>query len=137
LVKRILRTCKPDLSIGCLQRCATAISYTPAMQPTPHIAPIRWPWRLFAFAAGLFDPISGLLAGVPGWAMGIGRTEHLDTPRRRRRGLIIVLGGIEGPSIHQRRMTEGLVRGGWRGAIVLQRWNERAPMIRILRNQVS
>src|SRR5205085_990644 len=75
---------------------------------------LRWTWRFFALLAGLLDPVAGLLAGIPGWAMGVGATHRFDTPRRRRRGLILVFGGIEGPSVHQRRMALGLVHGGWR-----------------------
>ena len=92
---------------------------------------------VYSALAGLLDPLQGVLAGIPGWAMGVGRTDGWDTPQRRSRGLAIILGGIEGPSIHQRRMATGLLRGGWPGAVVVHPWNDGVPLWRCFTNLMS
>src|SRR5262249_9070950 len=53
-----------------------------------------------------------------------------DSPRRRRRGLIIILGGVEGPSVYARAMAMGILRSGWRGAVHVYRWNAGIPLLR-------
>lgn len=60
-----------------------------------------------------------------------------DTPRRRRRGLTIVLGGIEGPSIFNTQIVRGLLASGYRGAVVRYDWNAGLPIIRSFVNLVS
>lgn len=103
----------------------------------PSASALAWRWRLFALASALLDPILGLLACVPNVLAGVGDESRWCSPRRLRRGLIIILGGIEGPSIYQRRMAHGLLLGGWRGAVRVQRWNRGAVMGRQFVNLMS
>jgi pimeloyl-ACP methyl ester carboxylesterase len=51
--------------------------------------------------------------------------------------LALVLGGIEGPSLAQHAMAAGLLRGGWRGAVRIQRWNAGVPLVRCALNLMS
>src|SRR5262245_43000071 len=95
---------------------------------------VPWHWKLLAISAGLLDPVKGVLVGLPGGLCGLGSTRRWDTQQRRLRGLAIVLGGIEGPSIYQGLMGLGLLRGGSRGAIVVHHWNRGVPIVRMFRN---
>lgn len=60
-----------------------------------------------------------------------------DTPRRRRRGLTIVLGGIEGPSFYNAQIVRGLLASGYRGAVVRCDWNAGVPFLRSFTNLMS
>jgi len=98
---------------------------------------VTWYYKPLAAIFGLLDPIWGAFAAIPGWAIGIGPTDRWISTRRLQRGLIIVLGGIEGPSIYQRYMAWGLLRGRWRGAIQVARWNAGPPFFRVFPNLMS
>ncbi len=104
------------------------------MSAPPHLSPFA---RLFALISAVLDPICGLLASMPNRIVGLGDTSRWNTPRRRRRGLVVILGGIEGPSIYQRCMAAGLLRGRWRGAVVVYPWNRGIPFIRELVNLMN
>lgn len=60
-----------------------------------------------------------------------------DTPRRRRRGLTIVLGGIEGPSFFNSQIVRGILASGYRGAVVRYDWNAGILVIRSVVNLMS
>lgn len=60
-----------------------------------------------------------------------------DTSRRRQRGLIIVLGGIEGPSFFNTQMVRGLVRARLRTAIHRFDWNDGIIFVRSAINLMS
>ncbi|MCK6457740.1 MAG: hypothetical protein L6Q92_14565 [Phycisphaerae bacterium] len=93
--------------------------------------------RLVAIISAVLDPILGLMSTLPGTVFGPGPTQRWDSPRRRRRGLVIIVGGIEGPSLYARAMAIGLLRYGWRGAIVVSRWNAGVPWLRAFVNLMS
>jgi pimeloyl-ACP methyl ester carboxylesterase len=63
--------------------------------------------------------------------------KNIDTPKRRRRGLAIVLGGIEGPSFYNAQMVRGLIAGRYRGAVRRVDWNDGIPFIRSAINLMS
>lgn len=94
-------------------------------------------WTPLAWLAGGVDPLAGILSARIGLFAGPRGAERWNTPRRRRRGLIIILGGIEGPSIFARAMAGGILRSGWRGAVVVFRWNAGIPLLRSFRNLID
>jgi hypothetical protein len=85
----------------------------------------------------LLDLIVGGAFAVPHLALFRHRESRWDSPLRRRRGLAVILGGIEGPSLVQHAMAAGLLRGGWRGAVRIERWNAGVPLIRCALNLMS
>jgi len=89
---------------------------------------------VMAGTCALLEPIFCLLTTWIGLLTGVGSTEGWDTPRRRRRGLIVILGGIEGPSLYARAIAVGILRSGWRGAVVVYRWNRGWPVVRAFPN---
>ena len=90
-----------------------------------------------AILGGIIDPFWGTLVKI----MGIFRPSKLprlaDTPRRRRRGLTLVLGGIEGKSKYNADMVRGVLRSGYRGSVVRFDWNDGLPFWRSLVNLMS
>ncbi len=62
---------------------------------------------------------------------------NADTPRRQRRGLTIVLGGIEGPSYFNARMVRGVLAAGYRGAVRRLDWNDGILFVRSAVNLMS
>ncbi|MEP0847254.1 MAG: hypothetical protein HRF50_10610 [Phycisphaerae bacterium] len=90
-----------------------------------------------AILASLLDPLIGTLFALPHLSLFRRRERRWNSARRRRRGLAIVLGGIEGPSLAQHAVAAGLIRGGWRGAVEIQRWNSGLPLVRCFINLMS
>ncbi len=86
-------------------------------------------WLLVAWLLAPLDPIIVALTVI-----GVGGRRRWDTPRRRKRGLIIILGGVEGPSLYARAMATGILRSGWRGAVHVYRWNAGIPLFRVFPN---
>lgn len=89
---------------------------------------------IIAVFAALLDPLVGTLFALPHLRLFQAREGRWNTPRRRARGLAVLLGGIEGPSLAQHAVAGGLIRGGWRGAIVIHHWNTGPPLLRALPN---
>lgn len=87
--------------------------------------------------AALLDPLIGTLLSLPQGPLLRRREARWNTPRRRRRGLVVILGGIEGPSLAQHAVAAGLLRGRWRGAVVVHRWNGGVPLVRAFVNLMS
>src|SRR5262245_17030958 len=85
----------------------------------------------------LLDLLIGPAFALPHYPLFEHRERRWDTPRRRRRGLALVLGGIEGPSLAQHAMATGLLRGRWRGAVQIQKWNGGVPIVRCALNLMS
>lgn len=85
----------------------------------------------------LFDCVLGPAFALPHYPLIAHREQRWDSPRRRRRGLALILGGIEGPSLAQHAMAAGLLRGGWRGAVEIYRWNAGIPIARCALNLMS
>jgi len=93
--------------------------------------------HLIAFICGLVDLPYGILAKLAHPCRDTSFFERVDTERRRRHGLIIILGGIEGPSIFNSQMAYGLVRGRVRAAIRRIDWNDGPFLIRSAINLMS
>jgi hypothetical protein len=93
--------------------------------------------QLDAILFSMLDLVVGGAFALPHYSLFAHREQRWDTPRRRRRGLALILGGIEGPSLAQHAMAAGLLRGGWRGAVQIQRWNAGVPLIRCMQNLMS
>lgn len=94
-------------------------------------------WLLFAWLLGVLEPLFCAVSTWPGMIFGVGPTHRWNTPRRRRRGLIVVLGGVEGPSLYARAMATGILKSGWRGAVVVYKWNAGPPIVRALKNLMN
>ena len=56
---------------------------------------------------------------------------------RRKRGLLVVLGGVEGPSVIPCALAAGLTRAGWKGGVFARHWNRGAPLARVVGNLMS
>jgi len=94
-------------------------------------------WSAFTVLSGLVDPLMGVfvkIASIFWWPRLPGKA---DTPRRRKRGLLLVLGGIEGPSPYNHAMACGVLRAGYRGAVKRFGWNRGVPFLRSLVNLMS
>jgi len=99
--------------------------------------PYPFAWNLIPLLGGIIDPVTGVFTT----ALRIfcrGRIDpRADSPRRRRRGLTVVLGGIEGPSQYSAAMARGVLRAGFRGAVVRYGWNRCIPVIGALNNLMN
>lgn len=93
--------------------------------------------RAIPFVAGMLDPFFGLLAEITSAVRRPALPARADSPRRRRRGLTLILGGIEGPSSYNYAMGMGLLRAGYRGAVVRFHWNAGIPIVRSAINLMS
>lgn len=95
-----------------------------------------YPWwlNLIPILGGLLDPLTGVFTTI----LRIFRPFHVprggDSPRRRRRGLTLILGGIEGPSQYGVSMAVGVLRSRYRGAVKIVPWNRGVPLLCWLRN---
>ncbi|MBX3395690.1 MAG: hypothetical protein KF841_10015 [Phycisphaerae bacterium] len=91
-------------------------------------------WLLFLLIAGIVDPLYGLACKVSlvFWRAAV--PPRCDSLRRRRRGLVLVLGGIEGPSPYNRSMALGILASRFRGAVIRLDWNDGIPFWRSIVN---
>ncbi|GJQ26394.1 MAG: hypothetical protein HBSAPP02_14260 [Phycisphaerae bacterium] len=98
-----------------------------------------YPWYhdIVPFLGGLADPLMGITSAAARFFRSFPLPPTADTPKRRKRGVTFVLGGIEGPSQHSRDMGLGLLRGGYRGAVSIFPWNRCVPVIGVFRNLMS
>lgn len=96
-----------------------------------------WYWNLVAFGGALFDLLFGLWGHVQGLVRRPRVPEGADTASRRRRGLTLILGGIEGPSQYSVAMVRGVLASGYGGAVVRVDWNRGLLLVRLLRNLMS
>lgn len=94
-------------------------------------------WSAFAVLSGLLDPLMGVFVKIASIFWWPRLPAKADTPRRRKRGLLLVLGGIEGPSPYNHAMACGILRAGYRGAVVRFGWNRGVPFLRSLVNLMS
>ncbi|QDV92177.1 hypothetical protein RAS2_32910 [Phycisphaerae bacterium RAS2] len=98
-----------------------------------------YPWYhdIVPFLGGLADPLMGITSATARFFRSFPLPHTADTPRRRKRGIAFILGGIEGPSQRGRDMGMGLLRGGYRGAVSIFPWNRCVPVIGAFRNLTS
>ncbi|HKQ47884.1 MAG TPA: hypothetical protein VJZ71_07445 [Phycisphaerae bacterium] len=94
-------------------------------------------WSAFAILSGLVDPLMGVFVKIASIFWWPRLPAKADTPRRRKRGLLLVLGGIEGPSPYNHAMACGMLRSRYRGAVVRFGWNRGIPFLRSLVNLMS
>jgi pimeloyl-ACP methyl ester carboxylesterase len=93
-------------------------------------------WLIWLVFSGIIDPFYGIyckLASIV-WAAKV--PAGANTPARRRRGLTIILGGIEGPSAYNLNMARGILKSRYRGAVVRIDWNGGIPFMRSLVNLI-
>lgn len=110
-----------------------AASYT---TPTS-VCRYAWYWSAFAILSGLVDPLLGVFVKIASIFWWPRLPAMADTPRRRKRGLLLVLGGIEGPSPYNHAMACGVLCSRYRGAVVRFGWNRGIPFVRSLVNLMS
>ena len=94
-------------------------------------------WNAIPILTGILDPLQGVLTHVWEIFRHPRIPECADSPMRRRRGLVIIAGGIEGPSPYNHAMCMGMLRSRWRGAVVRFKWNGGIPFLRSARNLMS
>lgn len=107
------------------------------MSHDPGAKPYPFAWNLIPLLAGLIDPLLGVLGKLTTIFWWPRLPDRADSAKRRRRGLTLILGGIEGPSLYNYFMGLGLLRGRYRGAVVRFHWNAGVFGIRSLTNLVS
>lgn len=88
----------------------------------------------FALLSGLIDPLFGVVVKLASIFWPRRLPAAADSPRRRRRGLTLVVGGIEGPSPYNHAMARGVLASGYRGSVVRFNWNDGIPFVRSLVN---
>lgn len=94
-------------------------------------------WNAVPILTGLLDPLQGVLTHVWEIFRHPRVPDSADTPARRKRGLVLIAGGIEGPSPYNHAMCMGILRSRWRGAVVRFDWNGGIPFLRSWRNLTS
>ncbi len=92
---------------------------------------------LFIVASAIVDPLYGVFGKLVSIFLRIDLPARADSPARRRRGLTLIVGGIEGPSLYNRAMAVGVLRGRFRGSVVRLDWNDGIPILRSLINLMS
>lgn len=109
------------------------------MTPATPIAAARpvIPLMLIGILSGLIDPLTGVYAEIVSIFFNPKVPRGADTPRRRSRGLTLILGGIEGPSPYNRAMACAVLESGYRGAVRRIDWNAGPPLVRSLINLMS
>lgn len=97
----------------------------------------RWYSVLFLLLSGLYDPLEGFVTKIISvfWVPTL--PKRGDTPARRRRGLTLILGGIEGPSPYNAKMVLGVLRSRYRGCVVRFDWNTGPLFTRSLNNLMN
>lgn len=94
-------------------------------------------WLFWLIVAGIVDPLYGIVCKIVSIVWSARLTDRADSPARRRRGLAIVVGGIEGPSLYNLNMGRGVLKSRFRGAVVRYDWNAGVPFVRSLVNLMS
>lgn len=75
-----------------------------------------------------------LLAGV---LAGCSQANRYATEERMRKGIVYILPGIEGESANNRRMRDGLIKGGVPYAVKIHPWGFPVPGIGLVVNQTN
>lgn len=87
--------------------------------------------------AGLLDLPNGLFIRTLGVCKCGQLPAGADSPKRRKRGLTIVLGGVEGPSFFSAQMVRGVLASGYRGAVMRVDWNDGIQFVRSVTNLMN
>ena len=87
--------------------------------------------------AGLADPFTGVFTFLLRLFWPLRLSPRADSPRRRRRGMTLVLGGIEGPSSYSLAMAAGLLHSRYRGSVIRVPWNRGIPLLLAFRNLMN
>jgi hypothetical protein len=90
--------------------------------------------NLIPLFAGILEPLVALCTLLVRPFLSRRWPARSDSPRRRRRGLTLILGGIEGPSHYAIQMARGLLKAGYRGSVELFPWNRGIPFLCWFRN---
>ena len=106
-------------------------------QPRASTRPYPPWWNVVPMVTGVVDPLQGVLTHVWEIFRHLRIPKRADTPTRRSRGLVLIAGGIEGPSPYSHAMCMGVLQSRWRGAVVRFNWNRGVPLLRSIRNLMS
>jgi hypothetical protein len=99
--------------------------------------PYPFAWNLIPLLGGVIDPFLGVLGKIAAIFWQPQLPACADSPTRRKRGLTLILGGIEGPSIYNYSIAMGVLQGRYRGAVVRFDWNAGLFGVRSLVNLMS
>ncbi len=102
----------------------------PGKPPRPYH---RW-WNLIPLLGGLLDPFAGVFTAFLRIFRPVAKVSLVVTSERLERGLVLVLGGMEGPSRYAQNVVTGLLAGGYPGAIEVFDWNAGPPIVCCYRN---
>jgi len=83
---------------------------------------------------GLLDPLAGVFTAFLRLFHPLANVSSIAMPERLTRGLILVLGGMEGPSRYAGNVVTGLLAGGYPGAIEVFDWNAGPAVLCCYRN---
>lgn len=113
-----------------------------AIEPTagPRVSeskPYPFAWNIVPILACIADPILGVLGKLLTIFWWPELPKSADSASRRKRGLAIVVGGVEGPSIYNYWLGLGLLRGRYRGAVIRFHWNAGIFGVRSVVNLMS
>jgi len=86
---------------------------------------------------GILDPLTGVFTHLSRFVWRPELPARADSPERRRRGLCVVVGGIEGPSRYSWAIGVGMLRAGYRGAVTRSDWGRGIPLVSSFRNLAS
>lgn len=96
--------------------------------------PYHFHLNAIALFGGLIDPLMGVFTTMLRLFRPVRFPGRATSVRRERRGLTLVLGGIEGPSQYGAAMVRGVLCSGYRGAVEFFPWNRGIPILCSLRN---
>jgi hypothetical protein len=86
---------------------------------------------------GIIDPFTGVFTSLLRLFWPFRLSTCADSPRRRRRGMTLIVGGIEGPSSYSLAMAVGLLRSRYRGSVIRFAWNRGIPLLHVFRNLMN
>ncbi len=91
-------------------------------------------WNLIPLLGGLLDPFAGVFTTFLRIFRHSRPPATANTPDRLRRGLVLLLGGMEGPSRYATNLASGLLAGGYPGGLDIFDWNAGWPLVCWYRN---
>ena len=94
-------------------------------------------FNIVPFVGGLLDPVMGAISTIVRVLTPFRISTRADTPKRRKRGIVFVLGGVEGLSQYTMKMANSMLAGRYRGSVVVFPWNKCVMILTALRNLMS